>query len=109
MKIAVTSQNIRSVTAHAGRCRKFWVYELPKGGADINKQFIELETDETLHTMTSQLPAKLSGITVLITANLGDSLKQKLLKVGVATHLSTDEVTPDIALLNYLANEQQKH
>ena len=109
MKIAVTSQNIGSVTAHAGRCRKFWVYELPKGSADMNKQFIELEIDETLHSMTSQLPAKLSGINVLITANLGDSLKMKLLKVGVTTHLSTDDDTPDNALLNYLAKEQQKH
>ena len=109
MKIAVTSQNIRSVTAHAGRCRKFWVYELPQGGAVLNKQFIELEIDETLHSMNSQLPARLSGINVLITANLGDSLRQKLLKVGVTTHLSTNDDTPDIALLNYLANEQQNY
>jgi hypothetical protein len=28
MKIAVTSQNRKTITSHAGKCRKFWVYEV---------------------------------------------------------------------------------
>lgn len=106
MKIAITSQNAKSVTAHAGRCRKFWLYELPDDSTHIDKQFIELDIDETLHTMQSHLPAKLADIDVLITANLGDSLRNKLAKAGVVTHLVAD-ITPDIAVLNYLAGEKQ--
>ncbi len=108
MKIAITSQNAKSVTAHAGRCRKFWVYELSSDGADIVKQFVELEMDETLHTMQSSLPPKLAGIDVLITANLGESLRKKLTEAGITTHLLSS-ATPDIALLNYLADERQPH
>ena len=108
MKIAITSQTIKSVTAHAGRCRNFWVYELSKMGPEIQKQFVELDIDETLHTMNGALPRKLEGVSVLITANLGDSLKAKLLKAGVSAHL-TAETLPDVALLNYLANTSIKH
>ena len=28
MKIAVTSQNRKTITGHAGKCRKFWIYEI---------------------------------------------------------------------------------
>ena len=108
MKIAITSQTIKSVTAHAGRCRKFWVYELSKMGPEIQKQFVELDIDETLHTMNEALPKKLEGVSVLITANLGDNLKAKLFKAGVSTHL-TAETLHDVALLNYLANTSIKH
>lgn len=58
MKIAITSQTIKSVTAHAGRCRKFWVYELSNICDEIDKQFVELDLDETLHTMSNGLPKK---------------------------------------------------
>ena len=108
MKIAITSQTIKSVTAHAGRCRKFWVYELSNICDEIDKEFVELDLDETLHTMSNGLPKKLEGISVLITANLGDSLKAKLSKAGVSAYLTSD-TQPDVALLNYLANSCIKH
>jgi hypothetical protein len=28
MKIAVTSQNRKTITEHAGKCRKFWIYNI---------------------------------------------------------------------------------
>jgi len=31
MKIAVTSQNRREITRHAGKCSKFWIYEVSDG------------------------------------------------------------------------------
>lgn len=31
MKIAVTSQNFRTVTAHAGKTRRFLVFDIPSG------------------------------------------------------------------------------
>ena len=104
MKIAITSQNVRSVTAHAGRCRKFWIYDITKVGSQINKQFVELGIDETLHSMKEHLPEKLLGLNVLITMNLGDSLRTKLSSAGVLTHV-TDEPSPDHALLKFLASK----
>lgn len=104
MKIAITSQNVSSVTAHAGRCRKFWVYDIAKVGSEIKKKFVELKVDETLHSMKEQLPEKLSGLNVLITMNLGNTLRSKLSAAGVMTHL-TDEPSPDYALLKFLASK----
>jgi predicted Fe-Mo cluster-binding NifX family protein len=104
MKIAITSQNVRSVTAHAGRCRKFWVYDIAKVGSEIKKRFVELENNESLHSMKDQLPEKLSGLNVLITVNLGASLRSKLSAAGVVAHL-TDESSPDYALLKFLASK----
>ena len=31
MQIAVTSQNRKTVTEHAGKCRKFWIYDIKTG------------------------------------------------------------------------------
>jgi predicted Fe-Mo cluster-binding NifX family protein len=47
MKIAVTSQNRKTITSHAGKCRKFWVYEVEDNvacGKNIcwNSRFAEL-------------------------------------------------------------------
>lgn len=108
MKIAITSQNVRNVTAHPGRCRKFWIYDVAHTGSDINKNLVELGLDETLHGMKNGLPEKLVGLNVLITAHVGDALKAKLTQAGVATHL-TNEDSPDSALLTFLASKNHRH
>lgn len=108
MKIAITSQNLHSVTAHAGRCRKFWIYDVKNVGLEIKKHFVELDMDETLHTMKDKLPVKLEGLNVLITANLREPLKAKLAKAGVLTRL-TNEASPDFALLTFLASKKIQH
>ncbi len=48
MKIAVTSQNRKTITEHAGKCRKFWVYEVI-GQQIHSKQLIELPIDQSFH------------------------------------------------------------
>ena len=40
MKIAITSQNKREITGHAGKCRKFWIYEINEGKIS-NKELLE--------------------------------------------------------------------
>ena len=102
MKIAVTSQNVRNVTAHAGRCRKFWIYEFPEFGTEIDKKLVEVDINNTLHAMRASLPEALSEIDTLITAGIGESLKGKLLHAGVSTHISNQSL-PDVAALEYMA------
>lgn len=49
MKIAVTSQNRKTVTGHAGRCLKFWVYDTV--GAEVrSKTLLELPIEQSFHT-----------------------------------------------------------
>ena len=45
MKIAVTSQNRRTITEHAGKCRKFWVYDIEQGQV-TGKTLLELPIEQ---------------------------------------------------------------
>lgn len=36
LRFAVTSQNRKTITEHAGKCRKFWVYETRAGSGELN-------------------------------------------------------------------------
>jgi predicted Fe-Mo cluster-binding NifX family protein len=58
--------------------------------------------------MKEHLPEKLTGLNVLITMNLGDSLRSKLSAAGVLSHV-TDEPSPDYALLKFLASKSIQH
>ncbi len=46
MFIVITSQNRHHITPHAGKCRKFWKYEL-KDGEVTDKQLIEVERKQS--------------------------------------------------------------
>jgi predicted Fe-Mo cluster-binding NifX family protein len=46
MKIAVASQNRHQITEHAGRCRKFWIYEISHD-AVTRKELLELPKEQS--------------------------------------------------------------
>jgi predicted Fe-Mo cluster-binding NifX family protein len=70
MKIAVTSQNHKIVTQHAGRCRKFWIFS-------IDKKLLELPKTQSLHESSTHEPHPLDDIDVLITAGITFYISQK--------------------------------
>lgn len=77
MKIAVTSQNRKSVTGHAGKCRKFWIYEVD--GQQIgSKTLLELSIKETFHESHGSDPHPLDGVDVLISCGMGQGLSRRL-------------------------------
>jgi hypothetical protein len=49
-RIGVTSQNRKSVTEHAGRCRKFWIYAV-QNGQITGKELVELDKEQSLHPL----------------------------------------------------------
>ena len=100
MKIAVTSQNRRTVTEHAGKCRKFWVYEIEEGQV-VNKTLLELPIEQSLHQSSLQEPHPLDTVQVLITAGMGPGLQRRLAAKGI-TALMTAETDPDQAVAAYL-------
>ena len=101
--IAVTSQNRREVTEHAGRCRNFLVYEVD--GVRIGQpQLIELPLGGSLHDMAPGQAHPLDEVDVLISASMGDGLRVKLAERGILACL-TNETEPKIALQRYLAGE----
>lgn len=83
MKIAVCSQNRRNVTAHAGRCRRFRIFEC-NGQQIAEQEMIELGIDETFRATQGNEPLALEGnMDALITKGMGDGLKRKLESRGI--------------------------
>ncbi|MBV0934859.1 NifB/NifX family molybdenum-iron cluster-binding protein [Marinobacterium weihaiense] len=100
MKIAVTSQNRKAVTEHAGRCRKFWLYTV-NNRQIVDKSLLELSKEQSFHDSSPQDEHPLDGIDVLITAGAGTGLSQRLGKKGIHLFI-TDETEPDTAIQRFL-------
>ncbi|MFN4326796.1 MAG: NifB/NifX family molybdenum-iron cluster-binding protein [Azonexus sp.] len=106
MHIAVTSQNRHSITGHAGKCRKFWVYDIEQGRV-MGKQLLELPLKATLHTQHDALPEALAGINVLISGGMGAGLYQRLMQQGILPVITVEE-DPDQAITAFLANALER-
>ena len=76
MKIAITSQNKKHVTGHAGKCRKFWVLEVLDNQL-ITKELIELPKEASIRA-SGQLPEALEGIDKFITSGMGEGMQRRL-------------------------------
>ncbi len=100
-KIAVASQNRRNVTGHAGKCRRFWVYDI-ESGAVKGRQLLELPREQSFHEHTGAEPHPLQGVQVLITGGMGEGLARRLAGMGIEG-LVTSETDPDHAVAAYLA------
>jgi len=100
MQIAVSSQNRKAITEHAGKCRKFWIYKIDKGEIS-DKRLLELPVEQTLHASNQQLPGPLAAINVLISGSIGAGLHHRLMQAGIQPIITT-EGTPDMAVAAYL-------
>jgi predicted Fe-Mo cluster-binding NifX family protein len=107
MQIAITSQNRRTITAHAGKCRRFWIYDVENTRIN-NKRLVELPIEQSFHAKHHGLPEALSGISVLITAGMGCNLFRRLIEFGVQPLLA-DEGDPDHAITDFLAGRLVTH
>ena len=100
MKIAVTSQNRRTVTEHAGKCRKFWVYHIDQGQT-IGKELLELPLEQSFHESSPHQSHPLDDVQVLIAASMGPGLNQRLAAKGIIVRM-TQETDPDRAVAAFL-------
>ncbi len=106
MQIAVTSQNRRTITEHAGKCRKFWIYDVEKGVL-TGKRLVEIGIEESLHASAGQLAEALAGITTLITGGMGPGLYERLMQRGILP-VVTMEKDPDAAVTAMLSNSLRR-
>lgn len=101
MKIAVASQNRKTVTGHAGKCRKFWIYDI-ENGVVKDKILLELPREQSFSEYRAPAPHPLQGIAALITGGMGEGLMRRLAAMG-AEGIVTPETDPDQAVAAYLA------
>jgi predicted Fe-Mo cluster-binding NifX family protein len=100
MKIAVASQNRRTITGHAGKCRKFWIYHL-EPGVIPHKELLELPREQSFHDSSPHDAHPLDDIQVLIAGGMGSGLQQRLAAKGIQS-LITPETDPDKAVTDFL-------
>jgi predicted Fe-Mo cluster-binding NifX family protein len=96
LKIAVSSQNRKTITGHAGRCRKFWVYEI-RGNEIDGKTLRELAPEQTLHSLPLGGGHPLDDVHVMITSGMSPFLYQRLQQGGIRPFV-TEETDPDAAV-----------
>jgi len=102
MQIAVTSQDRKTITSHAGKCRKFWIYDVEKGEV-VRKQLVELAIEQSFHANHHDLAGPLAGINTLITGGLGNGLYLRLMQSGILTVITLAQ-DPDSAVVAFLNN-----
>jgi predicted Fe-Mo cluster-binding NifX family protein len=103
MKIAITSQNRREITEHAGMCRKFWIYEIEEGQTK-SRELLELPKEQTFHESPPLMPHPLDDVAVLIGGSMGQGMVRRLAAKGI-TGLVTTEKDPDTAVAAFLAGQ----
>lgn len=105
MKIAVTSQNFRTVTGHAGKARRFLVYRAAAGSPAVETGRFDLPREMSIHEFAGG-PHPLDGMDVLITGSAGQGFVRTLAQRGVQV-VATAEMDPLQAIADYLAGKLQ--
>ncbi len=100
MKIAITSQNRKTITGHAGKCRKFWIYEVENNQV-LGRNLLELPMEQSFHESNHNAPHPLDDMNVLICGGMGPGLRYRLKQKGIEAH-ATPETDPDRAVAAWL-------
>lgn len=98
--VAVSSQNQKTVTDHAGRCRNFWIYDISHGQV-VGKTLLRLPLEQSFHETGPAQEHPLDGADVLVTGGMSPALQKRLLARGIKSVVTT-ETDPDEAVADLL-------
>ena len=101
MQIAVTSQNFRSVTGHAGHARRFLVFRIDDTQSVSLVDKLDLPKELAIHGFDDRQPHPLYDMDVLITGGAGEGFKRRLAFRGVQV-VATGETDPELAVRGFL-------
>lgn len=100
MKVAIASQDETTITAHAGHCQRFWIYDTRDTDV-LGRDLLELPKEQSFHNSSPKDPHPLDAVQVLIARGMGKGLIRRLEQKGVKG-LITEESNPDVAIQAYL-------
>ena len=90
MRIAVTSQNFRTITGHAGKSRRFLVYEADADGNPTEVDRLDLPMELSLHEYHGEdhplFELKLNGI---VTQGAGNGFLQRMARHGIQVYTTS--------------------
>lgn len=101
IKIAIASQNRRTVSPHAGKCAHFWLLD----SADGSCRSLLLSPAQLLCQGGDLADHPLRGVDVLLAASAGQALAQRLQQLGITLSLTT-ESEPLAAARQWLAGRR---
>lgn len=102
MKIAVGTQDFRTVATHGGRTRRFLVFTMESGGEPVEAGRIELAEDEVLHHCGDGRPHPIDAVQVVITGSSGTGFVAHMKRRGIEP-VTTSESDPLQAVRDWLA------
>jgi predicted Fe-Mo cluster-binding NifX family protein len=100
MKIAVTSQNFRTITGHAGKTRRFLVYAADQEASPTEIARFNLPPEMSMHEFSGG-PHPLDAVDVIVTTSAGDGFVRMMSKRGVRVVI-TGEEDPRLAIADLL-------
>ena len=102
MRIAVASQDYRTVTGHAGKTRRFLVFEAGQGVPPREVDRIDLPKEMSMHEFSGQGEHPLDTVKALIAGSAGAGFIKRMAARGVEA-VTTSESDPINAVARYLA------
>ena len=102
MRIAVSSQNFRTVTGHAGQARRFIVFEADGQKPPREIERLDLDINMAIHGYDHHAGHPLDSMNVLITGSAGEGFVRHLGARGVKV-VATAESVPELAVSAFLA------
>jgi predicted Fe-Mo cluster-binding NifX family protein len=103
MKVAVTSQNFRTVTGHAGMTRRFIVFDAAAGSGVEEIARLDLPHAMAFHGFAGG-PHPIDGVEVLLTGGAGDGFVAKMAARGIRV-VRTGQQDPRRAVEEVLRGE----
>ncbi len=104
MIIAVASQNFRTVTAHAGKTRRFFLFEVKAGQEPVEVGRLDLPMGMAFHDFRGDGPHPLDQAQVVLAASAGPGFVQRMSGRGITAAI-TAETDPVDAVRQFLAGK----
>ena len=106
MKIAITANNKKEVTAHAGGCRNYLIYTIENDQV-VNKELVHFKKEQTLrytfHDDKSEHPQNpIFDMDILLTGSIGQGAIFNLANQNVKAFI-IEEKDPDLAVQKFLS------
>lgn len=95
MRIGISSQNFRTVTGHAGKTRRFLIYEKQADGSTREVDRLDMPKAMSLHEFRGE-DHPLFNLDVIVTAGCGEGFVRRLAAHGVRV-IATSEDDPATA------------
>ncbi len=102
MRIAVGSQNFRTITPHGGKTRRFLIYEAEPGAEPVEVDRLDLPRELSFHEFHGDGPHPVDPARLMIVGSAGERFVERMARRGI-TVVTTVEEDPAQAIRDYFA------